>query len=558
MDRLEHWFAVVLCTAVVGTTSLGSASETRKLTAPDAARQGQTGFAAAIAGNVGFAGAPAGTSAPGVGYLFDLTTGDRTHTLVPSVSRSDSLFGFNAKMSASRVLVGDPGNPFASSRPSGAAYVFDVVSGGELARLQPNESFPGDEFGFGINLHDELAIIGAPNYQTGTGAAYLFDLVSGEQLQRFVPDDPLFGSDFGADVAVSDQYAVVGAPGNFEFLGLVPGAAYVFDVRTGQQLRKLQPDDRFGGDEFGFDVALDGNLAIIGAPDGGAGEGAAYLFDVATGQQIRKLVPEVSQVGNNFGASVDIDGNTILIGASALDRKDVWGAAYAFDVTTGRQLELLRPSDLQSQDSFGESVDLDGNRMFIGSPGDDDIDLNAGAAYLFELSPALTGDFNRNGRIDVGDIDLLTDAVRGGTDPAVYDLNGDGRVDQIDRVAWVEQIANTYFGDSDLDREFSSSDFVLVFQGGVYEDNVVGNADWATGDWDGNGDFDATDFVLAMQGGGYEQGPRSAVTAIVPEPCTFGIALLAMMTLVGRFGHVTRGRGRRSGRVPTGTTGLGR
>ncbi len=519
---------------LLGVATTAWCSDTRKFTVPEATRQGLLGFSTSLHGNVGFAGAPAGTNSPGMGYLFDLATGETTHTLLPSVSRADDLFGFNAKISETRLLVGDPGNPYAADRVPGAAYVFDVATGAEQLRLLPEDSFDGDEFGFGINLDGDLAIIGAPHYETGSGAAYLFDLGSGAQLQKLIPTDPLFGSDFGADVAVNADFAVVGAPGAYDLLGYVPGAAYVFDVDTGQQLFKLEPSDGFGGDEFGFDVAVEGNRAIIGAPNGGADEGAAYVFDLFTGEQLHKLVPLDRRQGDNFGGSVDLDGGRALIGASALGDRDLLGAAYVFDVVTGRQLTQLRPSDVARRDSFGESVDLDGDRVFVGAPQNDDTNLNAGAAYLFELELTQDGDFNRDGRIDVQDIDLLTVAVQEGTHAEIYDLNQDELVDQADRVIWVEQIANTYFGDADLDGQFDSSDFVLVMQSGLYEDDVSGNAMWTTGDWDGNADFGTEDFILAMQSGGYEQGPRATAVAAVPEPHGWALTGMAGLGLLAR------------------------
>ena len=355
---------------------------------------------------------------------------------------------------------------------------------------------------------------------------------SGEQLQKLLPTDPLFGSDFGADVAVNADFAVVGAPGAYDLLGYVPGAAYVFDVDTGAQLFKLEPEDGFGGDEFGFDVAVEGKWAVIGAPGGGSDEGAAYVFDLLTGEQRQKLVSLDRRLGDNFGGSVDLDGGRALIGASALSDRNLLGAAYVFDVATGQQLAELRPSDIERRDSFGESVDLQGNRAFVAHPQDDDTNLNAGAAYLFDLDLTQPGDFNHDGQIDVADIDLLTIAVRDGTYAALYDLNQDASVDQADRVIWVEQIAGTYFGDADLDGQFDSTDFVLVMQGGLYEDDVPGNATWTTGDWDGNAEFDTGDFILAMQSGGYEQGPRAAAVAAVPEPHCLPLAAIAGLALL--------------------------
>lgn len=90
----------------------------------------------------------------------------------------------------------------------------------------------------------------------------------------------------------------------------------------------------------------------------------------------------------------------------------------------------------------------------------------------------------------------------------------------------IEELANTYFGDSNFDGQFDSSDFVFVFIAGEYEDGVAANSTWTTGDWDGNAEFDSGDFVIAFQAAGFEQGPRAATPAVVPEPS--GIALMML------------------------------
>ncbi len=148
---------VILLTLTV--RAAADTSPIRKFTVPQATRQGLMGFSVSLRGDLGFAGAPAGTRASGKGYLFDVNTGQLLRTIVPSVVRSDDLFGFNAKLSATRLLVGDPGNPYAVSRVPGAAYVFDLASGAETKRLLAGDGFAGDEFGFGVNLFDDLAII---------------------------------------------------------------------------------------------------------------------------------------------------------------------------------------------------------------------------------------------------------------------------------------------------------------------------------------------------------------------------------------------------------------
>ena len=126
------------------------------------------------------------------------------------------------------------------------------------------------------------------------------------------------------------------------------------------------------------------------------------------------------------------------------------------------------------------------------------------------------GDFDRSGHLTVADLDRLSSAVRGTAEVDNSDLNHDGSVDQDDRRLWVHDLANTFFGDANLDGEFNSTDFVVVFNAGEYEDGIDANSTWATGDWNGNGDFESGDFISAFQDGGYEIGPRS-VAANVPE-----------------------------------------
>ena len=142
----------------------------------------------------------------------------------------------------------------------------------------------------------------------------------------------------------------------------------------------------------------------------------------------------------------------------------------------------------------------------------------------------LLGDFNGNGTLDAGDVDLLAAEVRTGTGNLDFDMNGDSQLDIDDHDQWVHasSIANTYLGDSNLDGVFDTSDMITAFSSGQYEDAIDGNSTWSTGDWNGDGDFNSGDMIEAFGAGGYEAGPRAAVAA-VPEPSS------ALLTLVGLF-----------------------
>lgn len=144
---------------------------------------------------------------------------------------------------------------------------------------------------------------------------------------------------------------------------------------------------------------------------------------------------------------------------------------------------------------------------------------------------ASSGDFDGSGALDAPDMDLLTRAVQDEDHDPAFDLTGDGLVNGSDRDQWINEIFGSYYGDSNLDGEFSSSDFVFVFQAGEYEDTLAGNSTWGTGDWNGDGDFDSSDFVTAFQAGGFELGPRAAAAASVPEPTGIVTLCLAAISL---------------------------
>ncbi|MCP4193865.1 MAG: hypothetical protein GY768_24925 [Planctomycetaceae bacterium] len=142
------------------------------------------------------------------------------------------------------------------------------------------------------------------------------------------------------------------------------------------------------------------------------------------------------------------------------------------------------------------------------------------------------GDFNEDGLLTADDLDQLSLAVRDNSINSRYDLDANGTINNDDRLFWVSEIRHTWLGDSNLDGEFNSSDFVYVFSIGQYEDGIDGNSNWESGDWNGDGEFDSSDFVASFADGGFENGPRSTVQA-VPEPTSFGLVTVSLVIGLG-------------------------
>ena len=153
---------------------------------------------------------------------------------------------------------------------------------------------------------------------------------------------------------------------------------------------------------------------------------------------------------------------------------------------------------------------------------------------VVRLLAGTPGDLDGDGDCDAADIDAEATAIRVGETASRYDLNGDGSVSDVDHTFLVEVLKHAYFGDADLNGEFTSDDFVSVFTAGEYEDGTSGNSGWAEGDWDGNADFDSSDFVKAFQTGGYELGHAPGVIA-VPEPYGLSLFAVALAGLAMRY-----------------------
>jgi hypothetical protein len=165
----------------------------------------------------------------------------------------------------------------------------------------------------------------------------------------------------GNSVALSGDgnTAIVGGPRDNSQVG----AAWVFTRSGGvwtQQGNKLLCNDANGSPQQGYSVALsgDGNTAIIGGPDDGAGGvGAACVF-VRTGsvwsQQGGKLVGTGAvEAHQGFSVALSADGNTALVGG-IYDANLSVGAAWVFTRSGG--VWTQQGSKLVANDAVGDAL----------------------------------------------------------------------------------------------------------------------------------------------------------------------------------------------------------
>lgn len=210
---------------------------------------------------------------------------------------------------------------------------------------------------------------------------------------KLVANDAEFGDEFGNEVAIQGNIAVIGAQGDSP-LGFGTGAAYVYEKTNSgwQQQQKLTAGDSAAAQFFGSSVAIDGNRIVIGAwgdQNAGGFSGAAYVFVRSGGTWVeeQKLIGSESSPGDGFGKSVAIEGDTIVCGAfgnSDSGQSEV-GSVYVFRRTIfgWLQQQELTASDAASSMRFGLSVDISNNTIVAGGDGNSELGFFAGAAYVF-------------------------------------------------------------------------------------------------------------------------------------------------------------------------------
>lgn len=142
------------------------------------------------------------------------------------------------------------------------------------------------------------------------------------QIDEITSDDGVASDFFGWSVAIDGDTAVIGAPEHD--LGspttVQVGAAYVF-VRNGvnwTQQAKLVASDGTQLDLLGWSVAIQGDTAFVAARGDNQSTGVVYIFQRSgtTWTEIHKLSPNNPPFRGHFGQSMAIDGNTLVIGAS--------------------------------------------------------------------------------------------------------------------------------------------------------------------------------------------------------------------------------------------------
>ena len=313
--------------------------EKARLLASDAAADSYLGRECPILADTVVVGAHhANADDSGAAYVFQEPSAgwvDMTETqkLMVSDGAPQDEFGVSVAISGETLVIGalydDDACPEDPLCDSGSAYVFERDDNEtpsdptddfwvEKAKLLASDAASGDQFGLGVGIDAQTALIGAhlDDNENGTnaGSAYVFQRPETGwagtmfETQKLLPNDLVPGATFGSSVAIFGDAVLIGA--NYDDAhGGNSGSAYLFQRDTNNtpsdrtddfwvEKAKLLASDGAAGDNFGWPVAISDDTALIGAflsdNENGVDAGSAYVFDL--GQEC-PAIPAVSVWG---------------------------------------------------------------------------------------------------------------------------------------------------------------------------------------------------------------------------------------------------------------------
>lgn len=309
-----------------------------------------------------------------------------------STKESAGRLGWSLAIDGSVAVVGAPGT---GAQPEGSAFVIDTVTGNVLFELVPDEDedFYIEEFGRSVAVRGGFATIGARGSSDdfpSIGAAYVFDVNTGQQVFKIYDSDPdgLSEDGFGTSVAMNESVVVVGDPVVFSLTD--NAAAYVFDLQTGELLVTVTPTEQPAlGSSFGNTVAISETRFAVGFED----KWQVDVFDLDSGDRINSFTPPPLTIATGYGNAIGMNESLLVVGAWGDQQiEGQSGAVYVYDVVSGESLYKITPPLEDEAFRFGWSVDVDGSIAVIGAFFDDPDffedpeDQKRGAAYVYDLN----------------------------------------------------------------------------------------------------------------------------------------------------------------------------
>lgn len=296
----------------------------------------------------------------------------------PAVPEFNVRFGQTLDSEGDFLVIGCPWETDGGVQ-SGVVYVYDFPSGTELHRLVPSDGTKWDVFGYDVAIGGGLVVVGAYQHDdqgAESGAAYVYDLSTGVELGKLVAPDGKAKWWFGFDVDVDEDHIVVGAP---IVDGAYDGQVYVFDAKTLTHINTILPAKNLTYNPgFGAGVALDDGHVAIGCII----DARAWVHDATTGALLAEVVGDGGVAFGYYGRTLELDGDHLLV-AAFVDycEADGAGAAYFYHWPSERRIYKSAPHALGTDEHYGTSLALSPDWALVGAPRHNSDEIHLGGQY---------------------------------------------------------------------------------------------------------------------------------------------------------------------------------
>ncbi len=403
LSHARLWASSAIAMATLTSTVIAQVGiEQQKLTARDGAAGDEFGISQGLDGDTLVLGADQKNSRQGAVYVFTRQP-DGTWAELQQITASDGAagheFGYSVGVSGNWIAVGARLEDV-NKDDAGAVYMF-LKQGGiytEMQKLRPNDWSSYDHFGSALEIQGTRLVVGAPrNDDDGadSGSTYVFDESGGTWTQsaELRASNAEAGDLFPHTISLDGDRIVCSTIYDDSFTG----TAYVFEHQGGGswiETRLLTASDKSQGDQFGFALALSGNQLLVSArlEDGtGAQSGSVYSFehDGVDWNETDKFTGNDTVAGDHFGSAMDLDGTRAVVSSNRASPGGIMfaGKTHLFERQSGGtwvQVAQLLVTDPAPTDYQGWATDLDGHRVAVTAVLDDEIGVDAGAAYVAE------------------------------------------------------------------------------------------------------------------------------------------------------------------------------
>ena len=219
-------------------------------------------------------------------------------------------FGFSLSMTEQWLAVSS--TQYGSD--NGKVSLFEIDSGLTFhSTLQAGDGMVNDNFGYDLDLKDNIIVIGAPGAGdtingTDSGVAYVFRLnESGDwvQSQQIAPSSLSVGDRFGSSVCISEKFIFIGAVKGDD-TGVDTGIVYVFEEidEIWTEVALVSPPTSTADQLFSTDLQSIGDLLISSSPGAGS-HGLVYVFENLEGSNDWDLI-----------STLDLNQSTVVAGSS--------------------------------------------------------------------------------------------------------------------------------------------------------------------------------------------------------------------------------------------------